>query len=193
MRQAAHDSAFDIRFLNPGTTKVGECRIIAATLWTDYRLRCPEGPNWVERNACENIMNDHRKIRWGNGNFRKVSADDLASIHLEHRSFIKNALMKDHEGPTLVMTHHAPSEMSVRFRETVQKEDHAYASNLEGLILDHAPDIWLHGHTHHAEDYAIGATRVISNPKGYPGQNPEFDMLKVFECTCESSPEMELD
>ena len=181
MARDAEASDRDIRFLNPGTTEVAGCRIIAAALWTDYRLRRPTGPNWLERNACEGIMNDHRRIRWGHGSFRPVTSDDLASVHLKHRDYIAHKLAEPFDGPTLVMTHHAPSEFSVRFRGREEVVDHAYASNLEGLILDHAPQAWVHGHTHNAEAYEIGSTRILSHPRGYPDQETGFDPLKVFE------------
>lgn len=174
-------SPHDIRFLNPGVTEVAGCRIIGATLWTDYRLRCPSGPNWAERTACEQVMNDHKRIRWGYGSFRPVTPDDLASVHLKHKAYIAEELSRPHHGPTLVMTHHAPSEMSVKFNGKPDLIDHAYASNLEEMILDLAPDVWLHGHTHNSEHYEIGKTRVLANPKGYPDQDTGFDMLRVYE------------
>jgi len=181
MQEAATASQYDIRILNPGTTVIGDCRIIGATLWTDYRLRNASGDNWSERHACHSVMNDHVKIRWGGGNFRKVKPEDLATLHFKHRTYIEEQLAIPHEGQTLVMTHHAPSEMSVKFRGKAEMVDNAYASNLEGLILDHSPQVWVHGHTHNAEEYDIGETSIVSNPKGYPGQNPDFDFLRVYE------------
>jgi hypothetical protein len=50
-------------------------------------------------------------------------------------------------------------------------------------------DLWIYGHTHESEDTVIGATRVVSNAKGYgpwaPQQrawdNPRFDPNFVIE------------
>lgn len=182
MQRAADQSGYDIRFLNPGVTVIGNCRIVGATLWTDYALRNTGGSSFPAKYACQNAMNDHVKIRWGQGDFRKVSPGDLERLHHQHKSFIEETLNLHHDGPTLVMTHHAPSEMSVKFREKEEMIDHAYASNLENLILDCEPQVWVHGHTHNPEDYEIGTTRVLSNPKGYPGQDIAFDMMKVFTC-----------
>jgi predicted phosphodiesterase len=174
-------SPHDIRFLNPGCTVVGGCRIVAATLWTDYRLRRPEGDNFSERQACENVMNDHRAIRWGYGNFRRVSPEDLASVHRKHKDYIRSVLAIPFDGPTLVMTHHAPAEHSVRHGDGPTLVDHAYASNLEDLIHEYAPEIWVHGHTHHQEDYQIGSTRILANAKGYPDQENGFELMRVYE------------
>lgn len=192
MRQAA-ESAFDIRILNPGVTEVAGTRIIAATLWTDYRMRQRDGDNVIIRRACENIMNDHKRIRWGYGNFRPVRADDLASLHLKHKTYISEVLQRPFDGPSLVMTHHAPSEQSVKFRAVTELVDHAYASNLEEFILDHAPEMWIHSHTHNREDYSIGPCRVVSNAKGYPDQDNGFDALEVFEIPTLSEPSGQFD
>ncbi|MCL5405760.1 MAG: phosphatase, partial [Deltaproteobacteria bacterium] len=55
----------------------------------------------------------------------------------------------------------------------------AYASNEEDLVKELGADLWVHGHIHQACDYRIGKTRIVSNPKGYPGEaatefNPDF-------------------
>lgn len=31
--------------------------------------------------------------------------------------------------------------------------------------------MWIDGHVHEAFDYCIGETRIVSNPKGYLGEN----------------------
>jgi hypothetical protein len=56
-----------------------------------------------------------------------------------------------------------------------------YASNLSEFILDH-PRIkaWTHGHMHQQFDYMVGDTRVVCNPRGYPGE-VEFDDNFIFE------------
>jgi len=51
-----------------------------------------------------------------------------------------------------------------------------YANELDLLIEDKKPALWLHGHTHESRDYKIGKTRIICNPRGYPGAvNPNFN------------------
>ena len=190
MELDADERDLDIRFLNPGVTTVGCCRIVAATLWTDYRLRRPGGDNWLERDACEWAMNDHERVDWEDecGSPRRLHAEDLASLHLRHLEFIAQVLSRPHDGPSAVMTHHAPSEMSLRHRWRDRLVDHAYASNLEELILDRAPAVWIHGHTHHSEDYVIGDTRIWSNPRGYRGENAGFDPLKVYRIPVSATP-----
>ena len=59
----------------------------------------------------------------------------------------------------------------------------AFASSLEGLIEEYQPILWIHGHTHDPFDYELFATRVVCNPRGYPGEHlrngfrPDFTLL----------------
>jgi hypothetical protein len=47
----------------------------------------------------------------------------------------------------------------------------AFASRLEGLIERYQPAGWIHGHTHDPCDYELFRTRVVCNPRGYPGEH----------------------
>lgn len=67
----------------------------------------------------------------------------------------------------VVITHHAPSPRSLHKSQLWRPESPAYASDLESLILSISADLWVHGHTHYANDYCVGKTRVVSNPRGY--------------------------
>jgi hypothetical protein len=45
---------------------------------------------------------------------------------------------------------------------------------LSEFILDRPQiKLWTHGHVHNVNDYMIGDTRVVSNPRGYEGYEPE--------------------
>jgi hypothetical protein len=35
--------------------------------------------------------------------------------------------------------------------------------------------MWVHGHVHQRQEYHIGITKVIANPRGYPGERSEFE------------------
>jgi hypothetical protein len=54
------------------------------------------------------------------------------------------------------------------------------------MVGDKAPQLRLHGHIHAGRDYQIGNTRIVANPRGYPGprgtrENPDFDPALVVE------------
>jgi hypothetical protein len=59
-----------------------------------------------------------------------------------------------------------------------------YHSSLEEFILDRPQiKLWTHGHTHYAFDYVIGDTRIVCNPRGYEGYEPDggWDKTKFIE------------
>jgi predicted phosphodiesterase len=84
--------------------------------------------------------------------------------------------------PHVVVTHHAPSARSLAPATAHLPVSAAYGSHLDGLVEASGAALWVHGHTHHPVDYKIGATRVLSNPRGYPGEPVEgFDAGLVVE------------
>ena len=75
-----------------------------------------------------------------------------------------------------------PGEEEVSPEEDDQPYTPAYASDLDDLVVASGAALWVHGHTHLARDYRLGATRVVSNPRGYPDQNGDsFDAGLVLE------------
>lgn len=144
-------------------------RIIGATLWTDYEVH-PEQASLAQIIA-QRGMNDHRAIRNGD---HYLSPYECKAIHEQSVQKIDTILEESFDGPTIVVTHHLPSPQSLDPRYYNSGLDPAFASNLDWLILRHQPEIWIHGHTHHSQDYKIKNTRVICNPRGYDfGRGPE--------------------
>lgn len=42
---------------------------------------------------------------------------------------------------------------------------------LPGVIVEkYGPELWIHGHTHVPCDYELLDTRIVCNPRGYPGE-----------------------
>lgn len=82
----------------------------------------------------------------------------------------------DAEWRIVVITHHCPSFQSSHPRFHSSNMNSAFCSNLEYLMEgDHAPDFWIHGHTHDSYDYEINRTRIICNPVAYPGERGNTD------------------
>jgi Icc-related predicted phosphoesterase len=85
---------------------------------------------------------------------------------------------------TIIVTHHAPSLLSLPPHRRENKISCAYASHLDAFIKKHQPFLWIHGHIHHSIDYYIGSTRVLSNPQGYPDDpNPAFNSNLILKLT----------
>jgi hypothetical protein len=126
----------------------------AATLWTDFRQANP----MVER-ACFDGMNDFRQIP-------DLVPKQVKERHAQHVQFLRENMRPG----DLVMTHFAPSWRSIPPNRAADSVIGYYATDLEKLILEKRPALWVHGHIHTACDYRIGDTRVICNPAGYEGR-----------------------
>lgn len=54
-----------------------------------------------------------------------------------------------------------------------------YASDLRDLIHAHWPDLWVHGHIHHAADYRVGRTRIVCNPRDHVDEASGFEPCMI--------------
>jgi len=174
-----------IHLLHRRTVIIGQVRFIGCTLWTDYRLLGTPKPSMV---VAGQELNDHRLIRYREegGHYSRFRPWHAAAEHRLDRSFIRSELDNPHEGPTVVVTHHAPHPQSVQPRHQGSALSPAFVSDLNALIKDYQPELWIHGHDHGSHDYMVGRTRVLANQAGYPNlhgdhENPSFDPLCVVE------------
>lgn len=185
MPEAEHLAAsLGVSLLSPGCVTIGGVRFVGATLWTDYALN---GYVPTAKMAASLGLNDHRMIRFREtGGSVGFSPSHAEMLHRRDLSFIVDQLSEPHAGPTVVVTHHAPHPGSVAERYAGQPLTAAFASDLSAVILEHQPELWIHGHDHGSHDYMVGQTRILSNQAGYPTQdgtreNSSFDPELVAE------------
>lgn len=160
-----------IRVLENESFEMGDVRFLGCTLWTDYQFF--GDPRLAGYEAAQK-MTDYRKIRVS-PSFRKLRSVDTAGIHARSRAWLEREIEQEDGYKKVVITHHAPSPRSLPepFQEDVLSA--AYASSLEALIEPSGVRLWIHGHVHRHSDYAIGHTRIVCNPRGYPTEpNPAF-------------------
>lgn len=145
-------------------------RILGATLWTDFALR-GEAMRSRDMIAAGQQMNDFRLISYLG---RRLTPGDTIGFHATARDWLDGKLAEPHEGPTIVATHHSPSERSEQPKYSGGDLTSAFHANLEWIIARHQPHLWIHGHSHWSVDYQIGRTRIFSNQRGYPGEKCGF-------------------
>lgn len=182
-------------------------RFLGTTLWTDFALYA--GGTGIDGAAERDIelamdiagsrRNDFKRITVGPEDigravYRRLIPRDTLGFHVRDRSWLRDRLAEPFDGRTVVVTHMAPSARSVP--EAIRGDWIAAgdASNLEGLIEEKKPDLWVHGHTHSSSSYAIGSTRVVSNPFGYWGHelNPDFAVDRVVDLAAAPAPKLEI-
>jgi Icc-related predicted phosphoesterase len=92
-------------------------------------------------------------------------------------------MVKQYQGRKIVVvTHHAPSANSLAPADRQHWISSAFASHLDEFVVESKAALWIHGHVHTAQDYDLGETRVVCNPRGYPGEEQTgFDTGMIVE------------
>lgn len=170
-----------IHLLDNSAVVLDGVRFLGSTLWTDFALHGPETAD-QSMQAARQLMNDFRYICATGG--EDFTPEQSVALHCSARKWLEEQLTVPFEGPTVVITHHAPHPGSIHARFVGSDLSPAFASDLTAVIDRYRPVLWIHGHMHDAFDYTVGATRVVCNPKGYPGERQhgqlEFDPAYVL-------------
>lgn len=151
-----------IHLLDNDEVVIQGVRFLGAVLWTDYALFGQDDQEARQRYAGR-LMSDHQLI--GMAGDRLFQPEDARRRHEQSVEFLRSRLAQPFDGPTVVVTHHAPSARSIPDRYVGDPLSPAFASDLEHLVT--GADFWLHGHTHAFRQYAVGQCQVMSNPRGY--------------------------
>jgi Icc-related predicted phosphoesterase len=160
-------------------------RFLGCTLWSDYRLFDSAEDRAQGVDLATKLMRDFTHI--------KISPDfpDLFSpavsqlVFLQTVAWLEDCFTRDGTTPTVVVSHFAPTRLSISPLFENSPINASFVSDLEDRINVWQPALWLHGHTHGSFDYAVGKTRVICNARGYAkngvNENPEFNGSYVID------------
>lgn len=170
-----------LHFLENSSVVIAGVRFLGATLWSDCQILGDKTATL----RCARYMNDYRAIRTSSST--ELSPTDTCKWHEISRAWLARNLDEPFDGPTVVVTHHAPSLRSISAEYKEDPGTGFFASNLESL-LDARATLWIHGHTHASCDYTHCGTRVVANPAGYlrPSgvrENLDFAPRLVVELT----------
>ncbi len=168
----------NVHLLENGRVDIGEVTFLGATLWTDFALN---GDAVIGGLHAESGMNDFRKIRTLPG-YRRLRASYVARLHARSVAWLRAELPGLQGRKLVVVTHHAPSRRSIPDCYQTDPLNPAFASNAEELVASSGARLWVHGHIHRHADYMLADTRVLANPRGYPGEEVDgFDPNLVVE------------
>jgi Icc-related predicted phosphoesterase len=168
----------NIYFLERDIKVINDITFIGATLWTDCNKNNP-----LTVHALADMMNDYRVIRNDENDYSKLRPIHSVERHYQTLSYLKQVLADMKDSKVVFVGHHAPSAMSIhdRYKHNVHYiMNGGYHSELSEFILDHPHiTLWTHGHMHDPFDYNIGTTRVVCNPRGYKGSDPQADVFEL--------------
>lgn len=143
---------------------------VGCTLWSDLRPM-----NVVDQTRLRLEMPDYRNIKIRQDDeVRRLAPEDTQRLHESQVGWLRWTLgaIPD-EKKVVVVTHHSPTLRTIRPEYERDVWNAAFQSDLDQLILDYPVELWVHGHLHDASEHVIGTTRVLCNPRGYPGETGE--------------------
>jgi len=154
-------------------------RFLGCTLWTDYRFDVESQAHGLHAGK---FMNDCKMIRTLGGAELPgpFTPAEAYKKHLVERRWLADNLAGGHEGPTVVVTHHAPHPGSRHERYEGEAINASFISDLSDVIETYQPALWVHGHVHDNFDYAVGESRIICNPRGYSSGGDRFENAAGF-------------
>ena len=151
-------------------------RFIGSTLWADFDALAPRedaGNNGDPPGALQ-IKAREKAFRAANFYLKKnhalrgglpMLAPQLREESLKSQAWLRQALNAPFDGPTVVVTHFAPSLGSADPRYGLVAGTAGFCNALDDLLP--LARLWLHGHLHCPVDYAVQTCRVVANPLGY--------------------------
>lgn len=168
----------NVRVLAGDAVVIDGVRFLGTTLWTDFRLFDDPAKQRAARDQAVALIRDFSRIRMDDEEGRRFTPEDSAALFDAQASWLEHRLAEPHAGPTIVITHHAPSRQSIHPRFADSLLNACFVSAAERL-LDGRAGLWIHGHTHDSFDYTVNGTRVLCNPRGYAkdgvNENARFD------------------
>jgi len=187
-REAA--ATYGVHLLERDAVVIDGVRFVGCTLWTDFMLHAGSGDDEEDRAAEERVakgeaarrMVDYRRIRQRRLPVEEPWTPELSQeTHRRSVAWLDERFRQPFDGPTVVVTHHAPHPRSVHPRFAGDLLTPSFVSDLSSEIGRWQPDLWVHGHVHDSCDYRVGRTRVLCNPRGYGSENPAFDPSLTVE------------
>ena len=144
-------------------------RFVGCTLWTDFDALSHNA------GALTDVLKARDKaFRAANFYLHKnhslqggvpMLAEQVRELGLQHQQWLRQALATPFDGPTVALTHFAPSLLSADPRYGLTPGTAGFCNALDDLLP--SVQLWLHGHLHCPQDYVSQGCRVVANPLGY--------------------------
>lgn len=176
-------AALGIEWLDREVLEIDGVRFIGSTLWADF-----DGVASQEQDLTKQLQARGKAFRAANYYLAKnttlrdgepVLAEGQRDMSLACQDWLRGALTAPFDGPTVVVTHYAPSLRSADPRYGVTPGTAGFCNSMDALIP--YADVWMHGHLHCANDYLVEGEidgrrrtcRVLANPLGYANKGEQ--------------------
>lgn len=199
---AAHDrlrqtcDRLGITWLEREVIQMGGVRFVGTTLWTDFDAlgplagqpipdplldKIPAHFHHPNSQFTRQLKARDKAFRAANYYLRKTLttrhgepwlAEGLREQALQCQDWLGHALATPFDGPTVVITHFAPSLHSADPRYGRVPGTAGFCNALDHWLPK--AQLWLHGHLHCPSDYVLHGCRVMANPLGYAHKNEQL-------------------
>lgn len=150
-------------------------RFIGSTLWSDFDALAQPGKDKNGQTSLDKAIraaNFYLKKNHSTRAGQPLLAAELREHGLQSQAWLSQALAVPFAGPTVVVTHFAPSLLSADPRYGMSPGTAGFCNALDNLLPQ--AQLWLHGHLHCANDYRSQGCRVVANPLGYARKNEQL-------------------
>ncbi|RYF55509.1 MAG: metallophosphoesterase [Comamonadaceae bacterium] len=169
-----------IQWLERETLQLNGVRFVGATLWSDFdALADHEGATDITRrlklrDKAFRAANFYLRKTGGTRHGEPFLAGPMRDEALASQAWLSAALATPFAGPTVVVTHFAPTLRSADPRYGLVPGTAGFCNGLDALLP--RAQLWLHGHLHAPSDYTAEGEhtdgtpwrcRVVANPLGY--------------------------
>ncbi|KAB2895842.1 MAG: metallophosphoesterase [Burkholderiaceae bacterium] len=167
-------------WLERATAVLQGVRFVGATLWSDFdALSAHEGRDDLARqlglrDKAFRAANFYLRKTGGTRHGEPFLAEAVREEALASQAWLRTALAAPFDGPTVAVTHFAPSLQSADPRYGLVPGTAGFCNALDDLLP--RARLWLHGHLHAPSDYVAQGRhadgtpwrcRVVANPLGY--------------------------
>lgn len=166
-------SRLGLIWLERETVVLGGVRFVGTTLWSDFDALGPPA-NDSAATLTQQLRAREKAFRAANFYLRKTGgtrggapflAEAVREQALGCQHWLRGALCTPFDGPTVAVTHFAPSLRSADPRYGLTPGTAGFCNALDELLPQ--ARLWLHGHLHAPSDYVHRGCRVVANPLGY--------------------------
>lgn len=144
-----------------------------------------DGVPIILRNGWYRVSNEEVWQGYMNDSLRcSLSAREANLRSFREVEIIRREVQKwrEYQYQGIVVTHTSPCEETLNpaFRGSFSNEWY-WNPGMEDILKEYSDEIavWCHGHSHAHMDEMVHGVRVVCNPRGYPGENPDWKPLTV--------------
>jgi predicted phosphohydrolase len=163
----------NLTLINNRSITLGQVELIFSTLWTSISI---EKSLFIQQR-----LSDFFTIKKGEKHLDVIAYNEK---HASSLSFIRHALENSQDKKQVVITHHCPTFRNYPPQYANSPINEAFAVELETMIEDTKPALWIYGHTHiNTPAFQMGVTQMFTNQLGYVrrGEHGKFLRDAVIE------------